>query len=438
MTAGAATVAVEQDVPVGLPGADRARILTYLSVLILLMGLGSPFGGLIDVPISFFLKNKLHLPAHEVATFRLVSSIPLYLSIVFGFLRDRWSPFGIRDRGYMILFGTVCAALYVFFAFSDASYLGLLVAVFLLTTAFLFVSSAQAGLTSAIGQQHVMSGQVSAMWNIFQAVPVLSAYVAGGFLSDALEGQDPNAAARILFLVGAAIMLVIAGYGVWRPRVVFDNVHEPTQPKLHPIADLRRLGRHWPIYPALMIYFMWSFAPGSTTPLQYYLQNTLHSNDAQWGEWNAIFTIAFIPTYLLFGYLCREYPLRTLLIWGTLVGVPQFIPLLFMHSANGALIAAAPIGLMGGVATAAYTDLLIRSCPPGLQGSVLMMSIGLYYIAGRFGDVLGTWLFDYFGSFTVCVIAITVTYALIMPLIWLVPKELIATADGEMPEGKIG
>ena len=57
------------------------------------------------------------------------------------------------------------------------------------------------------------------------------------------------------------------------------------------------------------------------------------------------------------------FPLKTLLFWGTVVAVPQMVPLLFIHSVTGALIAAAPIGLMGGVATAAYLDLIIRSCP---------------------------------------------------------------------------
>ena len=41
-------------------------------------GYGAPSGGLIDIPISFFPKNKLHLKAHEVAEFRLVAAIPLY------------------------------------------------------------------------------------------------------------------------------------------------------------------------------------------------------------------------------------------------------------------------------------------------------------------------------------------------------------------------
>ena len=44
-----------------------------------------------------------------------------------------------------------------------------------------------------------------------------------------------------------------------------------------------------------------------------YLQNTLHALDAQRGLWNAIFAASFIPTFTLFGLLCRYVPLRTLL-----------------------------------------------------------------------------------------------------------------------------
>jgi hypothetical protein len=62
------------------------------------------------------------------------------------------------------------------------------------------------------------------------------------------------------------------------------------------------------------------------------------------------------------------------------------------------------------------------------------MSGGLYWIASRFGDVLGTNLYDYYGGFAACVIAITVVYALILPTLLLVPKRLIATADGQIPQ----
>jgi hypothetical protein len=98
---------------------------------------------------------------------------------------------------------------------------------------------------------------------------------------------------------------------------------------------------------------------------------------------------------------------------------------------TAALIAAVPIGLMGGVATAAYLDLIIRSCPRGLQGTTLMMSGSLFHVATRFGDVLGTDLYDYYGSFDVCVIATTLVYVLILPALLLIPRRLIATADGQ-------
>src|SRR6266508_1926391 len=386
--------------PTTLSYSVRQRIFLYLGVLIVLLAFGAPSGGLIDIPISFFLKNKLQLKAHEVAEFRLVAAIPLYVS----------------------------------FAFTPITYATLLVAVVLLTTSFLFVASAQNGLTSTIGQQHAMTGQISAVWNIFASIPTVGALLIGGTLSDVLEGRNADEAARILFLVGAAIMATVAVYAAWKPRSVYDNVRAEHATTAYPLKNVQRLVRHWPIYPALLIWLLWNFAPGSTTPLQYYLQNTLHAEDAQWGEWNAIFAASFIPTFMVFGLLCRRFALKTLLFWGTVIAVPQMVPLLFIHSMTGALIAAVPIGLMGGVATAAYLDLIIRSCPQGLQGTTLMMSSSLFFIASRFGDVLGTNLYDHYGGFSACVIAITVVYALILPTLLLVPHHLTATTDGQTPE----
>jgi len=418
--------------PADLPYSVRRRIFLYLGLLIVLLAFGAPGSGLIDIPITFLLKNKMRLKAHELADFRLVAAIPLYLSFVFGFIRDSWNPLGMRDRGFMLLFGSVTACLYIIFAFTPPTYGTLLVAVLILTASFLFVASAQNGLTSTLGQQHMMSGQISAIWNIFASIPTVAALLVGGSLSNMLEEKNADQAVRILFLIGAAIMAAIAAYAFWKPRSVFDNVRYEYEIARNPLDDIRRMVRHWPIYPALLIWLLWNFAPGSATPLQYYLQNTLGANDAQWGQWNAIFAVSFIPTFMIFGLLCQKLPLRTLLLWGTVIAVPQMVPLLFIHSTGGALAAAVPIGLMGGVATAAYLDLIIRSCPSGLQGTMLMLAGGLNIIVARFGDVLGTNLYDYYGSFVVCVIAITVVYALILPALLLVPKYLIATADGQM------
>lgn len=419
--------------PTVLPAQARRKIFVYLGILIVMLAFGSPAGGLIDIPISFLLKNKLHLQAHEVAGFRLVAAIPLYFAFVFGFIRDIWNPFGMCDRGLMLLFGIVSGLFYVLFAFTSIGYWTLLLAVIVLTASFLFVSSAQNGLTAVLGQQHAMTGQISAAWNVFLSIPTFAALLAGGALSGLLEEKGSDQAVRILFLAGAAIMFTVAAYALWRPREVYDNVRSERAPAPHPVEDLKRLVRHWPVYPAMLIWLLWNFAPGSATPLQYHMQNALHASDTQWGQWNAIFAASFIPTFIVYGMLCRRYSLRTLLIWGTVIAIPQMVPLLFIHSVTGALVAAVPIGLMGGLSTGAYLDLIMRSCPRGLQGTTLMLASSLYFVVSRFGDLLGTHLYDYFGSFNVCVIAITVVYALMLPAIWLVPRRLIATADGEVP-----
>jgi hypothetical protein len=68
----------------------------------------------------------------------------------------------------------------------------------------------------------------------------------------------------------------------------------------------------------------------------------------------------------------------------------------------------------------------------------MMLVDGVYVLAARGGDLLGAGIYSSSPShgFLYCVIATTVVYALILPLILLVPKELIATADGE-PNPKV-
>src|SRR4051812_30726403 len=163
-----------------LSGRARLNIFTYLGILILMLAFGSPAGGLIDIPISFLLKNKLHLQAHEVAGFRLVAAIPLYLAFAFGFLRDIWNPFGMRDRGFMLLFGSISGLLYVGFAFTPISYLTLLLAVIVPAAPVLLVSSAPNGLNARRGQQQAVNRPITAAGDAVLLIPPFSALVAGG------------------------------------------------------------------------------------------------------------------------------------------------------------------------------------------------------------------------------------------------------------------
>jgi hypothetical protein len=65
---------------------------------------------------------------------------------------------------------------------------------------------------------------------------------------------------------------------------------------------------------------------------------------------------------------------------------------------NGTASLALQASASWAVLPAAYLDLIIRSCPRGLQGTTLMVSGGLFFIASRFGDVLGTNLYAHYGG----------------------------------------
>jgi len=401
-------------------------IYLYFGFLSLLVYFLSP-EWLLDIPTSYMLKNQLHATAPQVSVFRLLIGIPLYIAFFFGFARDLWNPFGWRDRGFLFLFAPLTAAIYVWMAISPLSYNMLLIGMILAMASFRFILAAFQGLIALIGQETLMSGRLSTLSSISYQVAIIAAALISGAISVNLSR------AHIFFLM-AALVMSIGIFGLWKPRAIFGHAYDqPLARGTDFLGDVKRLARHRAIYPVVLINFLWWFNPGLNTPVQFFLTNRLHASDDAYSNFLGVFAISFIPTYLLYGYLCTKMPLNRLIWWSAIVAVPQMIPLIFVHSADLALILAIPMGLMGGMATAAYFDLAMRSCPPGLQGTLMMLVSAGIMLAQRGGDLLGAKLYASSPEhgFLYCVIATTIVYALILPVIPWIPKQLIATTDGE-------
>jgi MFS family permease len=414
-----------------LPRSVQTRILLTLGLLVVLTVIGSPSGALVEIAMTLLLKNKLHLSQSELSLLRGLASVPVFISPIYGFIRDRWNPFGIRDRGIIMLFGTLTVVLYLLLMFVTVTATSFLASILVLRFSFRFLSSSEQGLTATLGQQHAMSGRIATV--LITALSLLGAGVSylGGDLSEVLERQQVDTAFHDLFLICAVIIAGVVLWGWWGPKAVFDNIRNERVGKITSLDDVRRLLRHRAIYPALLITALWAFAPGSDTALLYYLQGSYHCTDAQWGEFQAIFGLGFIPTTLLFGLLATRVALSRLLLWGTVIGIPQMVPLLFIHSMNDALLAGLAMGLLGGIASAAYMTLAFRSCPPGLQATMLMLVASLGDISFRVGDWLGANL-SHLGGFSTCVIAITIVYALILPILLMIPHGLASRRDGAL------
>jgi hypothetical protein len=403
------------------------QTFSYFGLLALFIYVSTPIGYLVDIQTAYMLKNQLHADPTAVSVFRLVTAVPVYVAFLAGLVRDHWSPLRLRDRGYFLLFAPLTAIAFILMAVWPLSYAGLLVGMLVVMVLSRFLMAAFQGLIALVGQERLMSGRLSVVWNVVMSIPYFAAAFTSGFVSDHLR---PKAT----FLLVAGLTLCIGLIGLWKPRSVYSHAYDkPTAKRSGFLHDVGRLLRHRAVYPAVCICFLWNFGPGMNTPLQFYLTNDLHAPDSVYSYFTGIFSISFIPTFLLYAFLCKRVALNKLLWWGTLVAVPQLIPLGFIHSANLALALAVPIGLMGGVATAAYFDLAMRSCPPGLQGTLMMLVDGMFFLSSRGGDLLGAAIYKSSPAhgFLYCVIATTAVYALILPVILLVPRELIATAEGQ-------
>lgn len=272
-----------------------------------------------------------------------------------------------------------------------------------------------------------MSGRLSALWNIASSIPYIVGATASGWVAE-------NLSPRTTFIICGLLALAIALLALWKPKAVYDHAYDKPQARATDfVGDIKRLFKHRAVYPAVLIIFMFQFAPGANTPLQFYLTNTLHASDSIYGYYYAIFAVSFIPMFFLYAWLCKRVALNKLLFWGIVITTPQMMPLAFVHSATAAMWLALPIGLMGGIAAGAIYDLGMRSCPPGLQGTLMMLIEGANQLSTRGGDLIGAKIYGLSATngFLYCAIATTVVYALMLPVMLLIPKELMATADGE-------
>ena len=408
------------------PPSRAGAVFLYFTPLTLLVFLVLPNGFLLDIATSFMLKNQVRATPEQIANFRLVTAIPVYLSFFFGLARDLWNPLGLRDRGLFMIFGTITAGVFFGMTSLPLSYWGLLGSMFVVMLSFGFVAAAARGLLALISQEQLMSGRLSALWNAVSSMP----YVFGAFAAGYLASLTP----AYTFALVAVLCAAIAVYGFWKPSAVFGHAYDlPSAQGTSLLGDLKRLVKHRAAYPPVLLVCLSQFEPGLNTPLQFYLANDLHAPDWVYGDFQGILLAGYIPAAAVYGRLCTRIPLRRLLWWATVLWLPAAIPLLLIHSSASALGYAVPIGLANGFAFTAYWDLSMRSCPPGLQGALMMLVAGMYELAYRGGDVIGTHIYASSAThgFLYCVVAGTATSALMLGVLRLIPRELVATADGE-------
>lgn len=414
--------------PLGERGRDW-RIFRYFAPLTLLVTLISPHGNLADIAVTFMLKDRLHASATQVSLFRLVVTVPLLASVLVGLARDHWNPLGLRDRGHILIFGALTAAAYLAMGTSRLGFPSLVAGMFAANILMLFVSGAHQGLLALIGQENRMSGRLTVVWQTVAFVPVVGGSLIGGVFA---EKVSPSAT----FLILAAASAGLALFALWKPAEVFDHAYDQPAAKAGQLwADMRRLLRSRAIYAPILLPFLFNFSPGFVTPLQFHITNELHAPPSVYGDFFALYFLGFTPVFLLYGWLLSRVSFRVLLWFGLAIGGPNLAILPFIHSPDVLLALAVPMGAFAAIGWCAICDLAIRSCPRGLQGTLMLLTAAAGVLGYRFSDVLGARLYDLApgAGFTLGIGISVLTSLLCLPVVLLVPRAVMEIREGVGP-----
>ena len=258
---------------------ERRQIALYFGLLMLSLGLADPLG-LLNLPILFLLKDTLGAGPSAVAAFQLTILLPVYCGFMFGFLRDRWQPFGLGDRFYLLVAAPLTAVGYVWLASHRITYWTLLGVVFLIMLAFQFMDTSAQALLSSVGQRLRITGRLSAIAELLEVAPRVVAMLVGGWMVS-------HASSPLSFVIAAALTTVIGIQALWAPAAIFGGRQISARIEESRTA-LRRLLRHKPLWPTAAILLLWNFTPGWETPLFFYLSDNIGISSQAFGICKAI------------------------------------------------------------------------------------------------------------------------------------------------------
>ncbi|HEY6346587.1 MAG TPA: MFS transporter [Bryobacteraceae bacterium] len=403
----------------------RRQIATYFGALLFFSGVGDPTG-LINIPVLFLLKDRLHATPQAIAVFEAVTLIPAYAAVLFGVLRDRWNPFGWRDRGYFILAAPAAIACYLWLAATPLRYANLLGGIAAAMIAYQMLDAATAALVTTVGQREAATGRLSALTETIETVVAIASVAAGGWMVGHL-------ATRTIFVMAAALTFPVFAQAFWSPAMIFPKrVSGESEQELENLRELfqklipqsRRL---WPVAAVLVLY---NFSPGWYTPLLYFLTDKVRLSSAAFGICRAAQHGGTLVATIAYGALCSRLPLRKLLWLAIPINIAPGFLYLAIGGTAGAIAVSAIIGLVAGFATVALFDLLMRCCPSGLEGAGTAVGHSAFGLAGSLGDVIGAAVYSR-GGFLWCLVMDAVATALILPLLPKLPATIMSAEDQE-------
>lgn len=378
------------------------------------------------LPLQNLLKNELHVDRTANAAFFFWSILPWYFKPLAGIFTDAFPLFGNRRKSY-ILISTVMAILcWCALALTPHEYHKLLLVAIGINTFMVVASTVVGGYMVETAQAISGSGRLSAIRSFAEQSCYIVNGPVSGYLASLALGWTAAACGGVLFLLLPVTILYLHEKPVrLDSRQLIDNARK----QLVKIATARTM---WSAAGLMALFYM---APGFATAMFYKQQNDLRLDTQGQGFLQLLSGVGGVLAAVTYGFLCRRWNLRRMLVGCMLIGTAANLGYLFYSSLGRARAVDGFNGFGYSLAELALMDLAVRSTPSGSEGMgfSLMMSVRNLALFGT--DWFGSKLLDqYHLSFDALVIANSVTTLLTVPLVFLLPRLIVSRRDAEFNE----
>ena len=380
-------------------------------------------GVLAHLPLQNLLKNELHETRTASAAFFFWASLAWYLKPLAGIVTDAFPVFGSRRRSYILL-SAGCAALAWFgLAVTPHDYHAFLRIAIVINVFMVIASTVIGGFLVETAHAISGSGRLTAIRQVvMQGCGIVNGPIAG-YLASIAFGWTAGACGGVMLLLVPVAFLFLKEQ---RQHLDTAQVLAKARGQLANIATARTM---WAAVGLMALFYI---APGFGTALFYKQQNELHFTTHDQGMLQLIGSISGVASALCYGWLCRRFALRTLLVGGLTLGAGLTLMYVSYTSWDHAALIDGINGFGGTIAELALMDLAVRATPVGSEGLgySLMLSIRNLALSGT--DWFGSKLLDqYHVSFETLVIANAATTLIAVPLIFLLPRSVIGARDAE-------
>jgi MFS family permease len=396
---------------------------------------------LAGLPLENLLKNELHVDRSANAAFFFWASFAWYFKPLVGIITDSFPLFGTRRKSYLLISTILAVLAWAGLYFTPHQYNKLLWITLVINVCMVMASTVIGAYMVEIAQAFSGSGRLVAVRNAVEQLTLIIAGPAAGFLGSVAFGWTAAVCGGVMFLMVPLTLLFL--HEPYRKLPTRDSVNGEVPATAHRggaklLAELVTIAKARYVWAAAGLMALFYMAPGVSTALFYKQQNDLHLDTQGQGSLQLIGAIAGIAGALTYGFVCRRWNLRTLLLIGLALATVGSLGYLFYSSIPNAQKIEAFNGFCYAAAELSIMDLAIRATPKGSEafGFSLLMSVRNFALFGT--DWVGSAMIDRLHwSFNSVVIADAVTTAIAVPLVLLLPALLVRRRDDQQPAGEL-